>query len=231
MNEQLIVEGLIRKFRFEEPVTPEIRRHIASSKAKNLKKILKKENKYGLFTGLAIMIFIAARKMGLTISFLQAAIVSGAVTVITAAAVVTGGVAGIDYVTDIFSEKKVVPVPEVKIPELNSAVQIKTPVSLFSFTGTEETSLIAKRATDIFYNKLKAERGEDNVFLSKRPGNKGYLLTGSVEKMTSGYVITAKIIDSGRGVILDIETTEIKSEKELYSGCTTLVKKISRNLK
>ncbi len=46
MNEQIIVEKLIEKFRFDEPVTPEIRNYISNSKKNNLKRILKSEHKY-----------------------------------------------------------------------------------------------------------------------------------------------------------------------------------------
>lgn len=100
MNEQIIVEKLIEKFRFQEPVSPDVKIYISVSKQNNLKNILKNEKKFGLITGAALFVYFLARKAGFTLSFFQAAVISGAVTMITTVTIIAGGVSGVKYVIE-----------------------------------------------------------------------------------------------------------------------------------
>jgi hypothetical protein len=229
MNEQIIVEKLIEKFRFEEPVNPPVRNYIAESKERNLKRILKNESKYGIFTAAAVVVFFLARKAGLTISFINAAIITGSVAAVTTAAIIAGSVSGVNYIIEKNRAVNEIPAPVIEIPEMKPSLQSVKPVSVYRFSGTPGSSKIADRATGIIYKRLIAEHGEDNVFLSSFSANKGYLVTGSVEKLQSGYLITMKIVDPVRGVILNMETAEISNEDELPAVCNRLVKIISRS--
>ncbi len=231
MSEQLIVEKLVEKFRFDEPVSPQIKNYISSSKERNLKTILRKEGRYSIFTGLILLVFLLARKAGLTLSFLQATAISVTATIMTTAIVVTGSITGVNYVIEKNRAEKDTPLPVIETPVEDHAGTILTPVSLFSFSGTTETAPVARLTTDIIYNRFVAERGEGNVFLASGGGRKGYHVTGSVEKIHSGYSITVKTVNPANGVIVDIETTEIHSEDELYSACSSIVKRISKSIK
>lgn len=230
-SEQLIIEKLIEKFRFDEPISFEIRNYISASKERNLKAILKKEGRYSLFTGLTLLVFLLARKAGLTLSFIQATAVTVTATIMTTAIVVTGSVTGVNYVIEKNRAEKESSLPVIETPVEEHTETSLTPVSLFGFSGTKDTASVARLATDIIYNRLVAVRGEGNVFLASAGSRKGYHVTGSVEKIPAGFSITVKTVNPVNGVIIDIETTEIHSEEELYSACSGIVKKISKSIK
>lgn len=227
IDENIIVEKLITKFKFEEPVNSEVKNYIYDSKKRNLNNILKNEHKYGIFTGTAVAVFFLARKAGLTISFLNAAAITGVVTVVTTAAIIAGSVSGINYIIEKNSMDEKSPLPVIELPEEKPVLPAGKPVSIFTFSGTPESSSIAERTTAIIYKQLLAERGEDNVFLSSFSHKRGYLVTGSVEKMPAGYLITMKIVDPSHGIIINIETANINSEDELPSVCRRMAHIIS----
>lgn len=228
MNEQIIVEKLIEKFRFQEPVSPDVKIYISVSKQNNLKNILKNEKKFGLITGAALFVYFLARKAGFTLSFFQAAVISGAVTMITTVTIIAGGVSGVKYVIEKNNVIEVVPPPAIEVPDEKAAIPAVKSVSIYTFSGTHDSSKIAERATGIIYKKLLAERGEGNVMLSSFSAKSGYLVTGSVEKLQTGYLMTVKVVDPSRGVILNMETIEIDSEEDLHTACSSIAKKISK---
>jgi len=227
MNEQIIIEKMIEKFRFEMPVTPEVRKYISESKQRNLKQILKGEKKYGFFTGMSLAFFFVARKAGLTISFINAAVITATVTVITTAAIIAGSVSAVNYIIEKKRIEKIIPPPAIEIPEEKPVITGIKPVSIYKFSGNSENSSISEKTTSIIFNKLLSERGENNVFLSSISNKQGFAVTGSVEKNDTGYIITMKIIDPARGLIINMETVEISSENELQDACARLVKIIN----
>lgn len=229
MNEQQTVEKLIEKFRFDEPVQRDTRDYIALSKRRNLVRILKKEKSYGIFTGLAVIVYLVSKKLGMALSFLQSAAVTAAVTVITVTAVVSGGIGAIHYITGKNSSESIVPVETAVIKPEEKIQHNITPVSLFNFSGTGDALPAAKRATTVFYETLKAERGDGNVAILTR-GGKGISITGSLEKKQNGFILTVKAVDQ-QGIIINIETAEIDSEDELNSACSKIARKISKSLK
>ncbi len=229
MNEQLTVEKLIEKFRFDEPVQRDTRDYIALSKRRNLVNILKKEKRYSIFTGLALFVYLVSRKLGLALSFLQSAAVTAAVTVVTVTAVVSGGIGGIHYITGKSSSEKSIPVDTSVIKPEEQVRQHITPVSLFNFSGTGDSIPAAKRATSVFYETLKAERGDGNVAILTR-GGRGVSITGFLEKNENGYMLTVKAVDQ-KGIIINIETAEVASEDELNSACSKIARTISKSLK
>jgi len=229
MNEQIIVEKLIDKFKFDEPVDSSVKKYIHESKKRNLKHILKSERKYGFFTAAAVFVFFLAKKAGLTLSYFNAVVITGAVAAVSTAAVIAGSVSGVNYIIEKNRVLEEIPAPVIETPEVKPSLKNIKPVSIYRFSGTTDSSIIAEQVTGTIYKKLLAEHGEDNVFLSSFSKNSGYLVTGSVEKLNNRYLITMKIVDPARGIIINMDTNEIDSVDELPSVCRRLVKIINRS--
>ena len=230
INDETSVEKLLVKFRFTEPVPVQYRDYIASSKRKNLTRILKEKKNYGAAVWGALVIYMLLRKLGLTVSFLQAAVISGLTAAAVAVTVSAGAVKAVSLVTD---NKRIVeksPVYEERAPEVNRQFSGGKSAAVVKFSGTEGTGYLSDRATSVFADTLRKEIGESNVSLGDS-ADKKYIITGSVEKLPEGYILTSRIIDKSTSVIIHMDMKEFNSEESLYRESREMALKLAGKLK
>lgn len=230
INEELAVEKLLLKFRFTEPVQVQYRDYIASSKRRNLSMILKKNKNYGFAMWGVLIIYMLLRKLGITVSFLQAAVVSGVTAAAVAVTVSAGTVKLVSAVSETHDRVEMQIVPEQKPIEVSSQLSARKSAALIKFTGTEGIGHLSAMATSVFADTLKKEIGEDNIALIDT-ADKRYLITGSVEKLPEGYLLTTRIIDKSSSVIIHMEMKEISGEEQLYNESRKMAGKLAGKLK
>lgn len=230
INEELAVEKLLLKFRFTEPVQVQYRDYIASSKKRNLTLILKKNRNYGFAIWGALIIYMLLRKLGITVSFLQAAVISGVTAAAVAVTVSAGTVKLVSAVSEKHSKIEKQIVVEQKPLEFSNQLSPRKSAALIKFTGTEGIGHLSVLATSVFADTLKKEIGEDNIALIDT-ADKRYLITGSIEKLTEGYLLTTRIIDKSSGVIIHMEMKEISGEEQIYTESRKMAGKLAGKLK
>jgi hypothetical protein len=230
MNDETSVEKLLVKFRFTEPVPAQYRDYIASSKRKNLTRILKEKKKYGAAIWGALLIYMLLRKLGITVSFLQAAVISGITAAAVAVTVSAGAVKAVSMVSDKKNRAETVTVYEERAAEVSHRLTGGKTTAILKFSGTEGTGYLSDRATSVFADTLRKEIGESNVSYGDSEDKK-YIITGSVEKLPDGYLLTSRIIDKSSSVIIHMDMKEIQNEENIYSESRKMALKLAGKLK
>ncbi|PKL17592.1 MAG: hypothetical protein CVV49_10400 [Spirochaetae bacterium HGW-Spirochaetae-5] len=230
INDETSVEKLLVKFRFTEPVPVQYRDYISSSKRKNLTRLLKEKKNYGAAVWGALIIYMLLRKLGITVSFLQAAVISGLTAAAVAVTVSAGAVKAVSMVVD---KKRIIeksPVYEERATEVHRKFSGGKSAAVVKFSGTEGTGYLRDRATSVFADTLRNEIGESKVSYGDS-ADKKYIITGSVEKLPEGYILTSRIIDKSTSVIIHMEMKEVNSEENLYRESRKMALKLAGKLK
>jgi hypothetical protein len=213
MNEELLIEELLLKYRFTEPVPVEYKSRIAASKKNSLVIILKKNKNYGLVIWAALITYMFFRKLGFAVSFAQAAVISGITAAAVAVTVTAGSVKAISIVNERYSsEEKRIVYDETPVEVLQTQPVRKSAV-LMQFSGTLDAGYLSSRATAIFADTLKKEMGEGNFSYGREFTDKKFIITGSVEKLPEGYLLSSRIIDKSSSVIIHMDMKEISGEE------------------
>lgn len=240
------IKKIIERFKLEEPVKEDDQHFARRRKRGLLLAILKSIGEYGLFYGLALRVFFAAKNIGVGLSMAQ----SVAVTLATAAVVAASATGGVVYYI-----KYHYPVKEVMQPEQKSAleplaevkknetssVQLKQGnghhpqyrLGIQPFSGENVDEASAVRATDLIIKKLKELKGEGyltSLSNRSRTGNVAVILVGSVGKIGDNYVIFAKLIDvaTGNNIFSTSETVTVQGDFD--SACGRVAGQLSDNL-
>ncbi len=230
INEELVVEKLLLKFRFTEPVQVQYRDYIAYSKRKNLSRILKENKNYGAAIWGILIIYMLLRKLGITVSFFQAAVISGVAAAAIAVTASAGTVKLVSITTEKYSrseERVVVDKPVEVLPGLTSGKS----AALIKFTGTDGTGNLSSIATSVFMSTLKKEIGEANISYGNTAADQKYIITGSVEKLPDGFMLTSRVIEKSTRVIIHMDIKEISSEEQLYEESQKMAGKIAGKIK
>ena len=230
INEELIVEKLLLKYRFTEPVPVEYRRHIAASKRNSLVLLLKKNRNYSITLWGAIIVYMLLRKLGIAVSFFQAAVISGVTAAAVAVTVTTGAVKIVSAVNKGINRNQSIILEEKPVEVLNTQLGTKSAV-LVKFSGTHDAGYLNDRATLIFADTLKKEMGENNISIGNADTDKKYIITGSIEKLPGGYLLTARVIDKSTSVILHMDMKEISGEEQLNKESRKMAGKLAGMLK
>ncbi len=80
-------EKLLDKFRFREPIPPDVSRYILDYKMKSLINTLKAVNEYGIIYGFVLKVYYSAKKIGVRLSVAQSKVVAFTVFLIISASV------------------------------------------------------------------------------------------------------------------------------------------------
>ncbi len=231
INEELLVEKLLIKYRFTEPVPAEYRQHIAASKKSNLIQLLKKNRNYSFALWGAIIVYMFLRKLGIAVSFFQAAVISGVTAAAVAVSVTAGSVKAVKVVKEkIDAETKKIVYVDDSVRELNAQSASKS-AALIKFTGTRDAGYLSDRVTLIFAETLRKELGENNLSFGKTDTDKKYIITGSVEKLPDGYLLTARVIEKSTSVVVHMDMKEISGEDQLNKESRRMAGKFAGMLK
>jgi len=243
-----LLQGLLEKYRVAEPVPAAVRARVISRRRRNLVEILKKLDRYNPLLGVILIVYFLFKKLGLSVSLVQSAIIFFTVSALTVAGVTTGSYIvikrAIDSSTYVMLEKdakdvtiettprfvdKVDPLQtgEESIPALR---QVKNVIHLQPFEGMDAQGSDVALVSNTIQGELVRLRGSKNILSGKAsPQANRLLLLGTVRKHASLYAITAKVVDSESGRIRFAATEEAKSDS-LVSISKKLAKEISDNI-
>jgi len=243
-----LLQGLLEKYRVAEPVPAAVRARVISRRRRNLVEILKKLDRYNPLLGVILIVYFLFKKLGLSVSLVQSAVVFFTVSALTVAGISTGSYIvvkrAIDSSTNVMFEKdakdvatettpgfvdKVDPskTGEESIPVLR---EVKNVIHLQPFEGMDAQGSDVALVSNTIQGELVRLRGAKNIVSGKvtSQGNR-FLLLGTVRKHASLFAITAKVVDSESGRIRFAATEEAKSDS-LVSISKKLAKEISDNI-
>ncbi len=243
-----LLQGLLEKYRVAEPVPAAVRARVISRRRGNLVEILKKLGRYNPLLGAILIVYFLFKKLGLSVSLVQSAVVFFTVSALTIAGVTTGSYFVVKRVID--SSMKV----ELQNDERNGTIEtiprvvdnvdplktaeesipilreVKNVIHLQPFEGMDAQGSDVSLVSNTIQGELVRLRGSKNILSGKASSQANrLLLLGTVRKHASLYAITAKVVDGETGRIRFAATEEAKSDS-LVSISKKLAKEISDNI-
>jgi len=233
-----ILNGLLNKYRFTAEIPPGVKDEIHKNKQHSLGKTLKRLNEYSAFYAFVISIYFTVRRSGIKIT------ITGSKLILTGAALfISGSATYFAYNTIIQIEKENPIIQELERARPFTPGNIRTiedrsisassqPVVLsiesieVSGPGDSNYTSISKR----IYESLLKYKKPDTIILSSvgdsdiKALNK---LVGRLHPLGEKYVLTIKIVDSGKGIIKFSETISFNKDEDIGPKIETLVKAIS----
>jgi len=243
-----LLQGLLEKYRVAEPVPAAVRVRVIAGRRRNLVEILKKLDRYNPLLGAILLVYFLFKKLGLSVSLIQSAIVFFTVTAISVAGVTTGSYIAVKRIMDkapqvelqkdltdktATAEPKVTDKPEsIKANDESTPVlrDVKNVIYLQPFDGTNAQGGDIALVSSTIQRELVRLRGVKNIVTGKASGQSSrLLLLGTVRKHDTLYAISAKVIDSDTGRIRFATTEEAKSDSLILIS-KKLAKEISDNI-
>jgi hypothetical protein len=241
-----ILHAIFERFKLRAPVQADVRDYILTHKRKAAVDVLRHYGEYGIAYGAALALFYGSRRLGIRLSMKKARTILAGATVLVFAAFITIFVIYIYYanirkpVNIIDGADKsaingiVIPerdggVPskgnnaEPSLPEKNvpaSAVRYRLGVE--TFTGEALAGDETRRLTDVISGELVRLKGSEKVVRlggANRKSNVNLALLGSVEKLGSAYIITAKIVDMQSGRVVASFDESAASPADVDAAC------------
>ncbi|MFH0976607.1 MAG: hypothetical protein V1874_12565 [Spirochaetota bacterium] len=248
MNDNLnIFEQALVKLKFREPVSAEARRFALYNKQKVLEATLRSFGDYSFFYGLTLRIYFYTKRRGISLSVLQSKIVLITLAAIAggalySAAMFASGIMQRD--ASVANRHSVIPAyhktdqiqqePAIKYPakkEINSNVKYR--IGIERFSGAVDDTVL-NNMTDKFTGELTGLKSADkiiNLSKGKQTKNINILLTGTVEKLGSAYIISVKIINVENSVVLFVFTEELKNIDNFNSAISNIAQKTAQEFK
>ena len=243
-----LLQGLLEKYRVAEPVPAAVRARVIAGRRRNLVAILKKLDRYNPLLGAILLVYFLFKKLGLSVSLVQSAVVFFTVSALTVAGVTTGSYIVVKRVIDsspkvelqddagsvtIETTPRVIDkVDSAKTGEENAPVlrDVKNVIHLQPFEGMDAQGSDVVLVSNAIQGELVRLRGSKNILSGKASSQANrLLLLGTVRKHASLYAITAKVVDGETGRIRFAATEEAKSDS-LVSISKKLAKEISDNI-
>lgn len=243
-----LLQGLLEKYRVTEPVPAAVRARVISRRRRNLVEILKKIGRYNPLLGAILIVYFLFKKLGLSVSLVQSAVIFFTVSALTVAGVTTGSYIvvkrAIDSSTNVMLEKDAKDVTIETSPRLVDKIdlvktgeesipvlrEVKNVIHLQPFEGMDAQGSDVALVSNTIQGELVRLRGSKNILSGKAsPQANRLLLLGTVRKHASLYAITAKVVDGETGRIRFAATEEAKSDS-LVSISKKLAKEISDNI-
>lgn len=235
-------QKLLNKFKFEKPVSADVRKYIRKTQSGSLKSALKSLGQYNTSYGMVISTNVTARRIGLRTSIAQSRIILAGVT----AALAGIAIASIHLsLKTVNMETAPVPAQEKNInmndginkPEIKtelpqdkqSAVQTAYRVGIERFGGSEA---ICDSITDSIIKELCRLKGKD--FAVDMRGNKNknvnLMVMGTSREFGGNILITAKLVNVQTGKILVVESATISGMDKSAAACEKISEVIVKHM-
>ena len=240
MNNEEILRQVLEKYKISMPINPAVRKHIMKSRKKVLVNVFKHYGQYNIIIAAALVVYFPIRKIGISASLVQSAVITFTLSAITAVVLITGGYIAINKL--LFTAPVEKQITEEKINRIDEKPAIKKEIIIDKF----ENKLIfpgfkSISADKTIVNQLNAEilkelyliRGQGNVFKTPAEAN-GIHIISSLEILESKpelkYILTVKAVNMESGLILIIKEEEAFTH-DLSAKSINLVKEIIKTIK
>lgn len=242
-----ILKEVLKKYRFEEPLTAQSRKRIVINRKRSLKKILKIKGFTSIFVAAAVTIYMNIKKIGLTISLTKCLIAVYSLAAAVIIALSTGGVILVKNVileqdqAGSFNEHNLEADNNIEKEDMNlpgsannSRIDaLKFKLVVLPFTFDEKTS----DANDIVQNTIFAElerlKGSNKIkriLSSDEDVNVSNALMGSVTMLDNKYRVTVRLLNRKSSRILSMESETAKNREGLERACKELARKIAEKI-
>lgn len=226
MSDEEILEIILTGYGLSVPLDESTKLRAYHSKRENLTRILKKTGNYSIALGIIAYIYLLLKKAGISISFIKAAIITGSIVTVTTLTI-TG--TAVVKISDIFRASVNGDTDNISLPLDIPSTKFEKSLKITTFDSSPESAEAASRVMKQIRSDLLLLRGEENI--TNRINGSTYAVTGSVEKLPEGYLISIKIINPASGKIIFYDMAEIKSEEEIPQTCRNIARKISSRIK
>jgi hypothetical protein len=252
-----VLNGILERFKFREPLPLEVKENISKYEYKSVIRTLKAVKEYNIFYGSIIRIFYLSYKMKLRISITQCKIIFGIISAISALFLSAGIIFCADLIknskynvpeiiqlnrnisaglknTSIDAEKviqnnEIENVIKANPPEVKSVSRIG--ISAFLSKNVDEK--LSAGITDSLKEKLSDAIGSGKIIdLREKRKELHYnkILTGSVSRLGSKYIITVKVMNIEDSRIIFGSNNMVNSESELNDRCVEIAEKIIKEI-
>ena len=231
-NNTISMQGLLQKYKLDEPLPEKIQKDILKNKNRNYKKILKSAGKYSFLTGLFASIYFFIKKFGVSITTAKSIISITAVVGISTGAYFTAPYVAEQFKTEDISisltEKIDAPGKKPFILKAPDPVTI----GIMPFIGTGVDKEILNRAANVIAGELSRKRGKGYAgnFGTVAKNNARYSMFGSIEKVDEMVLLTVKIVDIKTSKMLHMSDEKLGSIDELDSACKRIALEISEKV-
>lgn len=228
MTDEEILNSIVHQYGLETRIPEAVKNHILSSRDRNLKRILRKTGNYSIVIALLCSLFLLLKKAGLSISFLQTAIITGIITTVTALTITGGAVIS---VIDTINDSSEIVSPENEYATIINSGSFENKLMVMTFLSSEGSKDAEKQFRSALVLNLLKLRGGENIVTPSRGTKDSYIVTGSVDRLPQGYLITTRIINPADGVIVFYDLSEIRSINQIPETCAVLAGRISEKIK
>ena len=241
---------VLLKYRFVEPVPPEVRRHIRLNKGRQFGITLKRAGAYSILFALISHLFFTLRKYGIGITIVKSALLLGILSLFTAAIITTGVYwfvirsspesplykeidDSIGSIGSIIEKPATTAAPEEK-DIVESPAVIENRIGVQPFHAENCPAALALSASDRMAGTLSSLRGRELVLNLRtgRAGRKsGMMLFGSVDFLEGAYTVTARVVSVKDSRILYYDSEIAGTENDIQAACDRLSRKIFEKIK
>ncbi len=241
--------NVLDKYKFVEPASPEVQRHIRKIKKAQFKKTLKRTASYSLTFALIGYMYFTIKKLGIGITIVKSAAILAAGSTVAAVSIATGTYYTVKHITvsepeqeieieQIIEQESIVPIKGVS-PVKQRAVKKEEPkdsieviekrIGVQPFFAENVENTTAHMVTDKIAEEIARLRGKDYVvnYRSIKDKRSGIILKGSVEFLDGTYTISAKLVDVKSLKLLYYTTETVKSLGEIDEACVRISGKIA----
>ncbi len=241
MSERInIFQRILERYKFQEPVSVDLQNYILASKNRVLTGALKSVGEYSFFYGVTLKVFFAAKRLGTSISVTQSAIISGIISIIITVSIIAGIAL---LITDNYREQIIIPQKNeiIKKESIDNRKNVwkedkgkkplmKDRLGIQPFANENVDSRTAGMVTDRIMSRLvslKGERSVTGLAGNARSRAVNLVLTGSVGKLGSLYMISAKVINVENGRAIFVTTENVDSRDKIDDACVRIADQIA----
>lgn len=250
MNNEELLNSIIKKYELADPVPADVRAFMEKSRREGLVKILKQEAPRVLFVTAAVSIFLWLKKFGISLSIFKSTLAVSAAIAVGAGAVTVAGVYSTVKITQQLSsihnepgsgtrieQAPVIEQPPLTIEAITIPEIITYTVAVAHVEMENDDSDALKKYTSMVISELRKAGGEeaaigidklDSTHKSDR------ILALSIIKLNdnlvSSYRISAKVIDSSNSEVLKHVSETVGSKGDIPDSLRSLALKVSAGL-
>lgn len=242
-------ERILQKFALRQPMPVKIQNYILDYKRTALMETLKEFGEYNIIYGYVLRLYYLSQRLGIGLSVAKAKVALALLSLIVVVILTTGillyayfpnnniepltpGKKIKNVYTDKIETQKPVIIKHIKKKikknDLSFRLGIKT------FNGKVVDKNVLNNITVKIAGELIKARGSDRIVeLSKvrKRRNVNLLLTGSVEKLGSTYIVSAKVIDVERSGVVFVTDEIVDNIDMIDNACSKIAERVDGKLK
>jgi len=224
------MQELLRRYRFDSPVPPEVRRHFSGNMPGIFRDIMKKSGCYSLFFGLISCFYFLFKRVGSLIS------IKTLITLILIVTLVSGGIVAYYFLT--MTRQVVSNVTAEEAASQTAPADAGTGRRVVYSTlgvepvksGSVDTTLL-DRVNKSLAGELIRLKGPGFSAFDSRGKETPFGMSGFVEQIDGSIVISVKVVDNRTSAIVLVAREMIESPDDIDGACGIISSKVVKSIK